>query len=243
MKISNRGLDLIKAQEGYGKALPDGRCIAYQEKINGKLDVPTIGWGCTLGVSMGMIWTREEAEAALRTELEPHEHYVTRMVTAEISQNQFDALMSLAYNIGDAALRRSTVLKKLNAGDYKGAAEAFMLFDKFNGSVSSGLHARRAAERALFLEPMGEVSTAYMPQAAEERMTKEQRTLIGGGAVVASVEGARAVVDQGQAIKGVAQDAAALAAPALGLPLPFIVAGCVCLGLLALILVAHRRQS
>ena len=63
MNLSDNGLKKIESYEGYGKAMPDGSCMAYQDKFHGHLDVPTIGFGCTVGVEMGMVWTRAEADA------------------------------------------------------------------------------------------------------------------------------------------------------------------------------------
>jgi GH24 family phage-related lysozyme (muramidase) len=167
MKISDRGLEIIKKFEGYHKARPDGGCEAYQERINGKLDIPTIGWGCTEGVYMGLVWTKEQAEEGLRRELAKHEAAVTRLVTVELNQNQFDALCSFCYNLGEGNLSKSTLLRKLNAGDYDGAAAEFARWDKFKGTSVKGLAARRAREAALFLEPAGPVEPSYMPQQPE----------------------------------------------------------------------------
>ncbi|KQD16250.1 lysozyme [Acinetobacter baumannii] len=69
-----------------------------------------------------------------------------------LTQNQFDALVSLAYNIGSGAFKGSTLLKLLNKGDYKGAADQFLVWNKAGGKVMKGLVRRREAERALFLK-------------------------------------------------------------------------------------------
>lgn len=162
MNLSDRGYRKIKAYEGFARRLPDGSCTAYQEKINGKLDIPTIGYGCTLGVKMGDVWTEAQADAKLREEIAKHERRVVQLVTAEVNQNEFDALVSFDYNTG--GLAKSTILKRLNAGDRTGAAEAFAAWNKFGGKASKGLTARRASEAALFLEPVGDVAPDYMPQ-------------------------------------------------------------------------------
>ena len=160
MKISDAGLDRIKGYEGYMKALPDGRCAAYQDKFKDKktgrvhVDKPTIGWGCTEGVEMGMIWTKEQAEARLLKEIAKHESALMRMVTVDVNQNQIDALLALSYNIGSEALKSSTTMKKLNAGDNIAAAKAFSLFNKAGGIVLSDLVSRRASEAGLFLRAM-----------------------------------------------------------------------------------------
>jgi lysozyme len=190
MKLSTAGRDRIKGYEGYARALPDGSCTAYQETFHGKLDVPTIGWGCTEGVTMGMVWTKDQAEAALTVELEKIEAGVTRAVTVEINQNEFDALCALTYNIGVGALGRSTVLRKLNAGDRIGAADAFSQFNRSCGGVVPGLISRRSSEAGLFLRaPDG----APMPQsidAPSKQLTTGQKiaaAATAGGAVVQSI--------------------------------------------------------
>ena len=163
MQLSDYGLKKIESYEGWGKALPDGTCAAYQDKFHGKLDVPTIGFGCTDGVAMGMVWSRAEADAAFRKELAKHEAAVNRMIAVEVSQNQFDAMVSLSYNVGSGAVAKSTLLKKLNKGDAAGAAQEFWRFNKAGGGVVPGLVARRASEAALFLKPDGEPNPHAMP--------------------------------------------------------------------------------
>lgn len=76
---------------------------------------------------------------------------VNRVVNVPLTQNQFDALVSLAYNIGPHAFEASTLLKKLNVGDYYAAAEQFLRWDKSKGQILKGLVKRRAAEKKLFL--------------------------------------------------------------------------------------------
>lgn len=144
MKISPQGVALIKDFEGYLKPLPDGGCEAYQEPG----DIPTIGWGCTKGVTLGMHWTLAEAEAALARELSIHETRVRESVSVPLSQGQFDALVSFDFNTG--GLKKSTLLKLLNAADYAGAAAQFARWNKMGGKELKGLTARRAREAALF---------------------------------------------------------------------------------------------
>jgi lysozyme len=76
---------------------------------------------------------------------------VNKLVTYTINQNQFDALVDFSFNLGLGNLGSSTLLKKLNAGDIKGAAEEFLRWDKAGGKVLAGLTKRRKAERDLFL--------------------------------------------------------------------------------------------
>lgn len=163
MNISDEGLRLIKSFEGYLTKQPDGSCIAYLCPAN----VPTLGWGCTEGVRLGMRWTEAEAEDALRRELAKCEAGVRRLVTVDLNQHEFDALVSLTYNIGLSAFKKSSVLRRLNIGDRNGSANAFHLWNKGGGRVLTGLASRRAREAALFLKPNEIPSEPWMPQRVE----------------------------------------------------------------------------
>lgn len=112
--------------------------------------IPTIGYGHTAGVKMGQVITRERAEELLRAEVERFEGYVDRLVTVPITQGQFDALVAWTYNLGPGALEKSTMLRRLNAGDYTGAAAELERWNRAGGQVLAGLVRRRSAERALF---------------------------------------------------------------------------------------------
>jgi lysozyme len=98
-----------------------------------------------------MIITRAQAEALLRRDLARIEREVNRLVKAEISQNMFDALVSFAYNLGIGSLKRSTLLKKLNQRDLRGAADQLLRWNRARGRTMAGLTRRREAERDLFL--------------------------------------------------------------------------------------------
>lgn len=163
MKISNKGLDLIKLAEGYHQKQKDGSCKAYLCPAG----VPTCGWGSTVGVTLHTHWTVEEAADALRQEMATHETSVMKMVKVPLNQHQFDALVSLSYNIGATRLKKSTLLRHLNDGDYARAASHFADFKyaKVSGDTArlyrvkdgtsvalAGLVTRRAAEAQLFLE-------------------------------------------------------------------------------------------
>ena len=139
MQVSKAGLDLIKQFEGlYLKAY---RCPA---------GVPTIGYGHTAGVAMGQTITQQQADDYLRRDVRQFERAVARLVTVPLTQGQFDALVSFAFNLGEGALAQSTLLRMLNDGDYAGAAAQFERWNKAGGRVLPGLVRRRAAERALF---------------------------------------------------------------------------------------------
>lgn len=141
MRTSQRGLSLIKSFEGL-------RLQAYQDAVG----VWTIGYGTTRGVKAGMAITKEQAERMLMDDVQRFEPEIERLVTLPLSQNQWDALISFTYNLGAANLESSTLLRKLNAGDYTGAAEQFPCWNKAGGRVLPGLVRRRAAEQALFME-------------------------------------------------------------------------------------------
>lgn len=146
MQLSDAGLDLIISSEGKLKALGDGRYVAYRCPAN----VWTIYTGCTEGVKEGMIVTEDEGKEMFRRELGKHEAAVRRLVTVDLTQGQFDALVSFSYNVGSGALGKSTLLKKLNKGDHAGACKEFMKWDKAAGRQLRGLTIRRAREAAMF---------------------------------------------------------------------------------------------
>lgn len=187
MNLSEDGFRLIRSFEGYHKRLEDGRCIAYRCPAG----VWTIGYGCTEGVKEGMIWTAEQAENGLRREIAKHEAAVNRLVTVEINQNQFDALVSLSYNIGSGALSKSSVLKKTNAGNFTAAAQAFAAWNKGGGKVLPGLVSRRAREAALFMKPAAAPEAPFMPQnvgkSLEVSKTVAGTAAAGTGAVVSNL--------------------------------------------------------
>ena len=145
MRISDKGISLIKQFEGL-------RLTAYQDSVG----VWTIGYGWThpvdgKSIRPGMAIKEETAERLLRTGLVGYESDVSKLVKVKLTQGQFDALVSFAYNLGARALSTSTLLQKLNAGDYAGAAAEFPHWNKAGGKVLPGLTRRREAECALFL--------------------------------------------------------------------------------------------
>lgn len=97
------------------------------------------------------VFTLEECYELLYKDLTKFERGVDRYVTVQLTQNQFDALVSFAYNLGLGTFQRSTLRKKLNRGDYEGAANELLKYNKAAGKVLRGLTRRRQAERALFL--------------------------------------------------------------------------------------------
>jgi lysozyme len=140
--VSAPGRAALMAREGC-------RLAAYRDSLG----VPTIGVGHTgragpPPVDMGMAITRAEADAIFAADLAPFEAAVSRTVAAPLTQNQFDALVSLAFNIGARGFAGSTVVHKLADGDHTGAADAFLMWVH-----PPELAARRRAERAQFLRP------------------------------------------------------------------------------------------
>lgn len=252
MHISENGVDLIRRFEGYQKRLKNGSCTAYQDTFRdpktGKVhvDVPTCGYGSTVGVTMGMVWTEAEAEAALRRELAAHEAAITQMVTVPLNQNEFDALVSLSYNVGSGAVSKSRLLKALNAGDKVTAANGFLPFSRAGGIVVDGLVSRRMREAALFLKPTAQPSEPYMPQTVQETPPPASTsTKLGVGALsgYVSIEGAKAVVGQGQDIKTVASDGLDLIRPVQPYLQPHVlVAGGILLAALIAVILLRRTS-
>ena len=122
----------------------------------------TIGYGHTGTVDgkligSGMTISAAKATELLKKDLASFEAAVNGCVTAPITQNMFDALVSFSFNVGAGALRRSALLRKLNAKDYNGAADEFPLWNKAGGKVLNGLVRRRMAEKELFLAGASEV--------------------------------------------------------------------------------------
>lgn len=150
MRTSDKGIALIKAHEGL-------RLEAYPDPGYGWARA-TIGYGHTSQagdppVTRGMKITEVGATEILKSDLRTFERYVIDAVTVPLNQNQFDALVSFTFNLGPGNLRKSTLLRKLNARDYAEAAEQFLVWNKSNGKVLNGLTKRRHAERSLFLTP------------------------------------------------------------------------------------------
>jgi lysozyme len=112
----------------------------------------TNGFGNTHGVTKDTPpITQAQAIADLKRNLLSADNDILSLVTVSLNQNMYDALVSFDYNIGPGHLRQSTTLRKLNAGDYYGAADAMLMWDEVAGKVSPGLLRRREAEKALFL--------------------------------------------------------------------------------------------
>lgn len=140
MEISQSGLILIKAYEGL-------RLEAYPDPGTGG-EPWTIGYGHTGGVRKGQVISVSDAEQLLSMDLERFERAVSRLITVALAQNEFDALVSFAFNVGIGALEDSTLRKRLNAGEPKAKVfkEELPRWNKGGSGVMEGLVRRRAAE-------------------------------------------------------------------------------------------------
>ena len=139
MKISKNGLDLIKHFEGC--ELEAYKCPA---------GVWTIGYGHIKTAVEGMTITQHQADEMLIEEMNEYEGYINNSVRVDLTQNQFDAMVSWVYNLGNGNLNTSTLLKVLNSGDYAGVPEQMLRWNKAGGRVLEGLTRRRQAEADLF---------------------------------------------------------------------------------------------
>lgn len=111
-------------------------------------DVPTIGFGTTSGVKPGDTITPPRAVARALSDMQKYEGAIKQCVKVPLAQQEYDAYVSLAYNIGPTAFCSSTLVKKLNAGDYAGACQQILAWDKFRGKPLRGLTIRRQEEYA-----------------------------------------------------------------------------------------------
>ncbi len=141
MQASDKIKEVIKRFEGL-------RLKAYKDSKG----IWTIGYGHTLNVKPGQVITKEEADelferdlASFEKQLKPHLNDI------KLSQNQYDAIVSLCYNIGVGAFVRSSIYKHLVRKEYNKAADAFLLYVYAGGQVLSGLQRRRRKERKIFL--------------------------------------------------------------------------------------------
>ena len=147
MQYSKDGLHLTEGFEGC-------RLIAYPDPGTGG-DPWTIGYGHTgPDVHPGMTITLEQAEDLLAQDVKRAEADVNAKLTVKVNQEEFDALVDFAFNCGCGNLNNSTLLKKLNAGDFEGAAQEFLKWDMAAGHHMAGLLRRRQAEELLFLKDM-----------------------------------------------------------------------------------------
>lgn len=147
-QINRATEDLIKEFEGL--SLKAYRCPA---------DKWTIGYGITADAGVGiepkagMVITEADADMYFRRAINKFAAEIRPLITVPITENEFGAFVSLAYNIGSTAFAESTALRRFNDGDKAGAVEALQWFKKAGGKTLKGLVRRRAAEAALFVTP------------------------------------------------------------------------------------------
>jgi lysozyme len=141
MDISDAGLNLIKEFEGV-------RLHAYRDSIG----IPTIGYGHIEGVQLGDEITQEQADAWLRDDIAEKVNGVNDLLKVEVTQSQFDALVSFAFNCGLNNLKNSTLLRRINSGEADYCADEFLKWNRAGGMVLAGLTRRREAERDLYME-------------------------------------------------------------------------------------------
>lgn len=163
MKTSVNGINLIKQFEGC--KLKAYKCPA---------GVPTIGYGHTKGVKMGQVITQEQAEQYLRDDLEKYEKNVMKYYDAyRWNQNEFDALVSFAYNLGSIDQLTANGTRSKNV-----IADKMILYNKAAGKVLAGLTKRRKAERALFLKAVTTTSTTTTSTAYYSKYTGNGTLLV-----------------------------------------------------------------
>ncbi|ANI84753.1 lysozyme [Kosakonia oryzae] len=139
------GLTLIKSFEGLSL-----------EKYRDAVGKWTIGYGHLIlpNENFPQALSKVEAEDLLRADLGTTERGIHRLVTVDLNQNQFDALVAFAFNVGLGNLQNSTLLRLLNQGQYQEAADQLPRWNKAGGKILAGLTRRRDAERALFMAPV-----------------------------------------------------------------------------------------
>jgi lysozyme len=158
MKTGKLGKAIIQKWEGYHTAKPDGSCEAYLDRVASP-PVWTIGFGCTEGVHKGMVLTRKEAEAFLDKEIAQTEEEVSKVLQVELNQNQYDALISIAYNLKGGIYKAPTLMRHINNQDWAAASKAFMLYTGAGKKKIKGLINRRNDEVKLFnLVPKKEIA-------------------------------------------------------------------------------------
>ena len=196
MRTSDDGIDLIKQFEGV-------RLDSYRDSVG----VWTVGFGHTAACGEpipgpGVKITSQQADMALRKDLNKFEIGVTGLLAKPIQQHQFDALVSFAFNVGLGNLKNSTLLKKVNAGDFDRVPAEFLKWDKAGGRSLPGLTRRRHAEASLFSKVDHEASIMEEESSAEPDLPTPSKTM------AQSKEGNTAAVSGALASAGAASQVA-----------------------------------
>jgi len=163
-EVNDATVELIKSFEG----IPDGDPSTVNlDPYLDPIGIWTIGWGHAISHGNDFLRgpanralakslfpggiTLEQAEALLRSDLIDTGKDVLALVAVDLTDNQYGALVSFTFNLGLGNLRKSTLLRLLNSGDYDGASDEFLKWNRAGGKVMNGLTRRRTAERDLFL--------------------------------------------------------------------------------------------
>jgi len=218
MKTSNAGLAIIQHEEGL--RLKAYRCPA---------GVWTIGYGHTSAqgfpkVHQYLVITKDEAIKILRDDLEITEDAVTRNVKVPLSQNQFDALVSFVFNVGEPSFKSSTLLKRLNKKDYDSVPSELMKWVRAGGVPNAGLKSRREREGSVFAG-----TRPVMPQKIDppRRMVSSRE---GNAAILVSSLASVRLFNEAAVVVSEASEHSKsllplLASPTILLPLVVVIAG------------------
>lgn len=217
--INQAGMNLIKQWEGC-------KLKAYKDVAG----VWTVGYGLTsragfIEVGPDTVLTQDEADWYLEQVVDKFASDIRPMIAGQINENQFAAFVSLAYNIGVGAFKRSSALKHFNAGRIELVPDAMRMWKKAGGKTVQGLINRREAEVALFLKPVSKPAPVVAPK---QRSTPAQSRTVQASVV----QGASAVggaVGALNALDGTAQIVALV--------------GCIVIALLALFIMRERLRA
>lgn len=215
-QVNQATIDLIKQWEGC-------KLKAYKDVAG----IWTVGYGLTsragfIEVGPDTTLTQEEADYYLEKVVDDFASKIRPMITAPINENQFGAFVSLAYNIGVGAFKRSSALKRFNAGEGDRVTEAIRMWKKAGGKTVQGLVNRREAEVALFLMP---VETVIRPKARSTPTQSRtvQTSVVQGATAVSGAVGALSALD------GTVQTVAVI--------------GCILIALMSLFILRERLKA
>lgn len=190
MKTGPKGIKLLKSFEGW-------RSKAYRDSVG----VWTIGYGHTSmagppKVTSSMTITKAQGEAILKKDLKKYEKAVNDYVRVQLTQEQFDALVSFCYNVGPGNFKKSSVLRYVNARRFDDVPSRLMLWNKAGGKVLRGLTRRRAAEGELWSSGTREYkhASAAFPDAPRGKSPMESTTNI--AATMSAVAGGTAAMNE-----------------------------------------------
>ena len=174
MRVNQATINLIKEFEGW-------RAEAYLDPVG----ICTIGYGTTAAAGvgivpvLGMVITKEEGEWYLQQAVEKFSDQIEDYFTVDPNENEFGAFVSLAYNIGPGAFKKSSALRHFNNGDKARSAKSILLWNKAGGKILGGLVRRREAEKFLFEYPLP-VAPIEQKKPAKLKSTRIPVTTKGG---------------------------------------------------------------